>query len=116
MAKQDPNPPPWNDLMSDGCSGVHDFFWRKVCVAHDEAYHLGGTEVDKQIADDNLYHRMCDPEWSGKVGAWLGRHGAARRRYIGVRWLTYNYPPGHPARSKGSYAEAFNWLGHWRGL
>ena len=112
MAKQDRNPPPWTDDMSDGCTGVHDFFWKKVCIAHDADYHHGGSVEDKLIADAKLYDRMCDPEWSGKIGAWLGRHGAARRRYWGVRTFTYNYPPGHPMRSdfKGR-VEAFNWLG-----
>ena len=56
MARQDPNPPPWNKYMSDGCSGVPD--WLPIvgsmldcCIEHDRAYYYGGTWEDKQRAD-----------------------------------------------------------------
>ena len=108
MARQDPNPPPWDDSMADGCSGVVDFGYTWACNRHDRAYHYGGTVEDKLIADGQFYDDMCaTPGFWG----WLARHGVARERYIGVRWTTYNYPPGHPARSESIYVEAWNWIG-----
>ena len=108
MAKQDPNPPPWTDDMGDGCTGVLDYGYTEPCNNHDRKYHEGGNEVDKQRADDEFYDDMCaTPGFWG----WMARRYLARRRYIGVRWITYNFPPGHPNRSEGNYIEAFNWLG-----
>ncbi len=51
MAKQDPNPPPWDDSMSDGCTGVPDWLpfvgsMVKECRNHDKAFHEGGSEED----------------------------------------------------------------------
>lgn len=105
MAKQDRNPPPWTSDMSDGCSGVCDFWWTKACQDHDEAYHYGGSIEDKLIADGDFYEAMCN---TPGVGGWVARHGWAKVRYDGVRRLTYNYPPGHFARH-GFRAEAWNW-------
>lgn len=108
MAKQDPNPPPWTDDMGDGCTGVCDYGYTDACNKHDAAYHYGGNEVDKQYADDEFYNDMCNtPGFWG----WYARLWVARRRYIGVRATTYNFPPGHPNREEGHYIEAFNWLG-----
>ncbi len=110
MAAQDRNPPKWVVSMSDGCSGVRDFGFRRACINHDKAYHEGGGVEDKLIADGALYADMCEPKVVGKFWSWMGRHGWARTRYTGVRFTTYNYPPGHPQRS-GIAIEAFNWLG-----
>ena len=49
MAKQDSNPPLWNNEMSDGCSGVFDWLpfvgsMTDCCVGHDELFHYGGGE------------------------------------------------------------------------
>lgn len=109
MAKQDANPPPWDDSMSDGCSGVFNLGYTKPCKNHDRKYHVGGTVEDKLLADDELYDDMCaTPGFWG----WMARHGMARERYIGVRFFTYNYPPWHPRRRKSDDSiEAFNWLG-----
>ena len=108
VAKQDPRPPPWDDSMADGCSGVPDLGCTIPCKNHDHKYHVGGTVEDKLIADGEFYTDMCNtPGFWG----WIARHGLARERYIAVRWLTYNYPPGHPNRSEENYIEAFNWLG-----
>ena len=109
MAKQDYNPPPWNDSMSDGCSGVLDLGYSIPCRNHDRAFHYGGTVRDKKIADWNLYIDM----WTVKgFWGWVARRGLARVRYWGVRWLTYNYPPWDPARVKFPFRlERFNWLG-----
>lgn len=108
MAKQDPNPPAWRREMGDGCSGVPDYYYADACDAHDRAYHIGGTVEDKLIADGQLYWDMCNTKG---FGGWLARRGLARIRYNGVRWTTFNYPPGHPQRAEGRYIEAFNWLG-----
>lgn len=109
MAKQDANPPPWDNSMADGCTGVLNLWFTKACNKHDERYHAGGTVEDKLFADGEFYSDMCK---TPGIGGWLARHGIARERYIGVRWTTYNYPPGHHARSEDeSYIEAFNWLG-----
>ena len=111
MAEQDRNPPPWEPGMGDGCSGVMDFGFKKACDNHDERYNCGGTIENKLAADGAFYDDMCDPKVVGRYWAWMGRHGWARIRYNGVRWTTYNYPPGHSDRSDGKYVEAFNWLG-----
>lgn len=109
MAKQDPNPPPWHDNMADGCSGVVDLGFTEECNTHDKKYHFGGTVEEKLIADGEFYSDMCNKK--GFLG-WLARRGLARERYIGVRWLTYNYPPGHKARSRATgLVEAWNWEG-----
>ena len=81
--------------MSDGCSGVLDFWWNAACVKHDEAYHWGGSVEDKLIADGQLHADMCE---TPGIGGWLARRGWAYIRYAGVRRLTYNYPPDHPSR------------------
>lgn len=109
MAKQDPNPPMWDDSMSDGCSGVIDLGFKVPCAKHDEKCHYGGSVEDKLIADGEFYSDMCDtPGFWG----WVARHGVARIRYNGVRFLTYNYPPNHPARSRATgLVEAWNWEG-----
>ncbi len=109
MAKQNANPGDWDDSMADGCSGVIDFGFTKACNAHDRKYFLGGTVEDKLVADGEFYYAMCrTPGYWG----WIARHGMARIRYNGVRFLTYNYPPGHPSRNEdGTCLEAFNWLG-----
>ena len=105
MAKQDPNPPPWQDGMGDGCSGVLDFNAGPVCDRHDERYYYGGGVSDKLEADDEFYLGMIA---LGFPWTW----GLAKIRYDGVRKLTYSYPPGHPMRSDFfPRVEAFNWLG-----
>lgn len=108
MADQTTSPLPWDDTMSDGCSGVLDLGFTKACIAHDEKYHYGGDIVAKMVADDEFYQDMVDT--SGFWG-WVARRGLARERYIGVRTLTYNYPPGHSMRRSFHKVEAWNWLG-----
>ena len=108
MARQDPNPPPWTPGSGDGCTGVLDLGYTIPCDNHDRKYAEGGTVEDKLIADGEFYDDMCATK--GFWG-WAARHGIARVRYVGVRFATYNYPPGHPARRKDILVEAFNWLG-----
>ncbi len=108
MAKQDLNPPPWDDSMADGCSGVLDLGFIVACNKHDMKYHFGGSVEDKLIADGEFYDDMCaTPSFWG----WMARRGLARVRYSGLRFATYNYPPGHRKRSNQQYVEAWNWLG-----
>ena len=91
--------------MSDGCSGVPDWMGSaQPCINHDKAYFYGGTVEDKMIDDDRLYTELLS---LGFPWTW----GYARVRYNGVRWLLYNYPPGHAMRSSQVYLEAFNWKG-----
>ncbi len=109
MAHQSKTPAEWDDAMSDGCSGVLNLWWRETCVAHDKAYHYGGSVEDKLVADDRLYRDMRN---TPGLGGWLARRGWALVRYTGVRNFTFNYPPGHPSRSEDRRrVEAFNWLG-----
>lgn len=113
MAKQDANPPSWDDSMSDGCSGVPNYGYGQVCITHDRAYHYGGTLEDKLVADGLFHKGMCDlPGFAG----WFARAGFANIRYTGIRATTYNYPPGHEMRDEYSILfEAFNWLGNPEG-
>lgn len=105
MAEQTANPGTWSESLSDGCSGVWDWFGsHPVCVKHDHAYFLGGTVEDKLAADDNMYAGLMV---LGFPWTW----GYAKLRYDGVRCLTYSYPPGHPMRSSLPKVEAFNWKG-----
>ena len=109
MAPQNPNPPPWWPEYSDGCSGpiLMRLLYRADCVDHDEDYWYGGTVEDKMRSDNGLYESMCARK--GLRGV-LARNGYARLCWTGVRFGTYNYPPGHPDRSdSGIYVEAFNW-------
>ena len=83
MAKQDATPPMWDDMMSDGCTGVLDWLpfvgnMTAACLKHDKAYHYGGTEADKLKADQQLKDDIL------ALGGWMGWL-CARIRYIGVR-------------------------------
>lgn len=94
MAKQDSNPPPWEDSMSDGCTGVLDWIplvgnMTAACLAHDRAYHYGGTKADKARADKQLKKDIT------ALGGWFAWF-CARIRYFAVRKLADN---------------AFNWKG-----
>ncbi len=113
MASQDPNPPPWKDSMSDGCSGVFNLWFKVPCTRHDHRGYLGGDADDKAFADDKLYLEMMDPRY---VKSWIGRAvakaGMAREGCAGVRIFAINYPPGHRLRRADEGAlEVFNWLG-----
>ena len=113
MAKQDANPGKWDDSMADGCSGVLDLGFLIPCRRHDHRYFLGGDEVDKAFGDDKFYLEMQDkryvPNWFWRTAA---KCGMARERWVGIRFLTYNYPPGHRLRrNEDDSIEAFNWLG-----
>ena len=107
MAPQNPNPGPWHDFMSDGCTGVLNLGYKIPCTRHDEAQHRGGTVAEKLAGDDRFHADMCArPGFWG----WAARHGIADIRYHVVRKVTYNYPPGHPMRSNFPKLETWNWL------
>ena len=113
MAAQNANPPPWDDSMSDGCSGAPDYGYKIVCKRHDHRYFLGGDETDKAFGDDKFYLEMQDPRY---VKSWfwraVARGGLARVRWAGLRFITINYPPGHRLRRLADDSrEVFNWLG-----
>ena len=98
--------------MSDGCSGVLNLGFRKVCVRHDHRYYLGGTVDDKSFSDDKLYLEMKDPRYVNWFWRTVAKAGMARERWAGVRIFTINYPPGHRLRrEENASIEAFNWLG-----
>jgi hypothetical protein len=108
MARQNSNPPPWNESMSDGCSAfvLKLALWpfKKYCLLHDEAYHYGGTQAwQKDQADSTLYWNIRNHSWYGRLCAYSV--------YNAVRWGTYNYPPRHPLRSsrKLTKTKAWNW-------
>jgi hypothetical protein len=106
VAEQHRNPLPWDDSMSDGCTGVHGWLGtNKHCVTHDRRYASGGSVEDKLRADDTHYSDLRNENWYTK-------YVIAKRRYWGIRMFTYNYPPGHPMRKNyPGRVEAFNWLG-----
>jgi len=70
MAKQDNNPPPWKDSMSDGGTMIMDKLpisgdATPDFVQHDKAYHYGGGFWEKTKSDfalsKNLFKR--GPGW-----------------------------------------------------
>lgn len=113
MAKQNAVPGPWSDSMSDGCSGVLDLGYRISCARHDHRYFVGGDADDKSFADNEFYLDMQDPRYTkSKFWRFVARNGLARIRWVGIRFATYNYPPGHRLRRENDDSiEAFNWLG-----
>ena len=113
MAKQQRDPPPWQDHMSDGCSGVPNYGYRIPCLRHDIRCYYGGDADDKSLCDDLLYLEMQDPRYvESRFWRFVARNGLARTRWAGVRFITINYPPGHPnRRAPDNSLEVFNWLG-----
>ncbi len=96
MAKQDTNPPPWLDSMSDGCTGVPDRLpiignMRPDCVQHDKRYHYGGTEEEKLIADlefkANIENNLKEMHWLKRIIAWPLVKACAGWRFVAVRVL-----------------------------
>lgn len=99
--------------MSDGCSAPFFLKWAlssflEYCHRHDEKYHYGGGWSDKLKADDELYEDIY-------ADGFLGRR-LAGPIYWHIRAYTYNFPPGHPNRSRRrlTKGKAFNWLGPGR--
>ncbi|OUR95524.1 hypothetical protein A9Q84_15695 [Halobacteriovorax marinus] len=87
-----------NPFMSDGCSAWPDGTqakpkaWLKCCFNHDLAYWRGGTEKERDIADDSL--KVCLRDTFSNTLAIL--------MYMGVRfWGKPNY--------KTSYRWGFGW-------
>jgi len=79
--------------MSDGCTLIGDEGdpkYKACCVKHDEAYYYGGTEMDRQAVDQQLYECLQQAGMS-QVQAylwWMGVRagggpvwGAARRSW-----------------------------------
>ena len=70
-------------FVSDGCSGGCPQVWRgkslyPACFWHDARYYLGGSRVEKLLADARLMVDVCritdDPDWAVAMfnGVWLG--------------------------------------------
>jgi len=72
----------------------------KACLKHDKAYWEGGDWSMKLTADDLLWDEVAEVS---KI--------AADAMYRGVRVFSYNFPPGHPNRSKRVLTKdkAWNW-------
>jgi len=69
-------------FTTDGCSMWMDGtpaqpnLWRHCCVAHDKAYWLGGTEAQRQLADEAI--KACVEDAQGK--------SMADYMYTHIRW------------------------------
>jgi len=74
---------PARRFVSDGCSGGCPQVWRgkilyPACFWHDARYYLGGSRVEKLLADARLMVDVClitkDPDWAAAMfnGVWLG--------------------------------------------
>ena len=99
MAKQDPNPPPWNPSMGDGCSGVLDWLpgigdMTYCCDKHDKAFYYGGGEAEFQKANDDF--RKC---LKARRRCWLCA-GVAKLVSRVRGWAVDRFGRSH-----------FNWLG-----
>ena len=97
MAKQDPNPPLWNDNMSDGCSGVVNWLpfvgdMTGCCIRHDELFHYGGGEKEFKSANKAFYDciRRKKRCWFchqvSKVVAYWRRFGVRRFGRSSFNW------------------------------
>ena len=80
--------------------------FKKECLAHDIEYYYGGPfPWMKNKADSRFYWAMRDKNFYGRM--------VCKPVYNSIRFGTYNYPPGHPARSERAVykGKAWNWLG-----
>lgn len=63
-------------FKTDGCTGYFDGSWRDCCIEHDFYYWIGGTQIQKQLADDKLYQCVKDHStfnaWLMKIGVSIG--------------------------------------------
>jgi hypothetical protein len=82
--------PPWNDNMSDGCSGpvpVGEPKFHQACIRHDEEYYYGGSFADREKADLRLLVRWI-------TAGMLPEMAVSRYRYIrafgGPMWRRKN--------------------------
>ncbi len=98
MAQQDPDPPPWDRSMSDGCSGVPDWLpfvgsMVKCCEAHDEAFHYGGGEAEfvtaNQAFEDCIRRPWC---FVCYAVAWWRRRGVRLFGRNAFNWLGKGLP------------------------
>ena len=103
MAKQDANPPPWDDSMSDGCTGVPDWLPRvgsmvDCCTAHDKAFHWGGDEEDFVRANQEFEDCIRRP-WClfCRMVAWWRRRGV---KYFGRSAFNWKGPGPNPDNKK----------------
>lgn len=94
MAEQNATPGPWDDSMSDGCSGVPDKYpflvsLKRPCINHDRRYHFGGDRAAKKLADQIF--RVETRETIQSLTGWQKWLAApivytlAEMRYLGVR-------------------------------
>jgi hypothetical protein len=74
--------PPWDDAMSDGCTGAPFLDVcpeaHACCVRHDERYYYGGSKADRRRADQAFYTCLR------AIGIPLWR---AQASYRFIRWF-----------------------------
>jgi len=71
-----------NDFQTDGCSAYPDGFphtneyeWLHCCIAHDMAYWVGGTKLEKVVADQHL--NQCVSEATNQTHGTIMELGVA---------------------------------------
>jgi hypothetical protein len=85
-------------FATDGCTKYHDgpkedpTLWLHCCIAHDVAYWLGGTDVERKTADETL--RQCVSD--------TGHPKEARIMYLGTR-------AGGGPLGQNTYRWGFGW-------
>lgn len=82
--KKYPLPP--KPFVSDGCSCWPDFDWAECCVEHDLIYWMGGTRLERKIADIKLKKCVTD-----KGHAFIGSLMYYGVRIGGVWWLPTSF-------------------------
>ena len=107
MARQDRNPPPWDDSMRDGCSWVPDWLpfvgsMVRCCKSHDKAFFFGGSREDFEKANNDFKEciqrtgkRRC--MICGKVAFFVGKWrkwGVERFGEENFNWLGPGMPKG----------------------
>ena len=65
-----------SDFKSDGCTFFPDGNYRQCCVEHDKDYYFGGSEKERNRADNRLFKCVASTKgWQNKLAApimWLG--------------------------------------------
>jgi len=97
MARQDPNPPMWNDMMSDGGTMIMDSLpisgdATPEFIAHDKDYHYGGGFWQKVKSDAKLTKGLFSHGLGWKVLSPFVFIGVSVGGLFNWNWQG----PGHP--------------------
>ena len=86
-------------ILSDGCSGVPDFYW-VVCVEHDSAYahrrdFFTGQEITEEEADLMLRWGIQYHSWFGRYSpmAWWRYTGLSKEKGLGLGSMAWETGP-----------------------